>query len=54
MSPDLPKKEVTTDFGKVASRKPLFLTPEQLEVIAEKKQREEERMQKAQRYTEAL
>lgn len=47
MSPELPNKAGSTDFGKVSQRKPLFLTPEQMELIAEKKLRDEERMQKA-------
>jgi len=34
-SPELPSKAGSTDFGKVSQRKPLFLSPEQLEIIAE-------------------
>lgn len=47
-------KEPTADFGKQSARKPLFLSPDQLDLMADKKQIEDERLAKAQRYGEEI
>ncbi len=54
---DLSKREKpdpTSEFAKQSARPHLFLSPEQLELLEERRIAEEKRMQKAQRYSEVL
>ena len=48
------KPDPTGEFAKQSTRPHLFLSPEQLELLEERKIADEKKMQKAQRYSEVL